>query len=109
MKRRRIEVTSLNENSKYLEASVRVENLAGHGFPSGVGFRRAFLTFEVLDAKGLVLWASGRTNSVGAIVKGVSEEVLPTEFFYDRRRASRFFSRTTKSSPTKVRCRFTRK
>ena len=79
----KIEVTSLNEDSKYLEASVRVENLAGHGFPSGVGFRRAFLTFEVLDAAGRVLWASGRTNNVGAIVKGLSEEVLPTEFFYD--------------------------
>jgi hypothetical protein len=79
----RIEVTSLNENGKYLEAGVRVENLAGHGFPSGVGFRRAFLTFEVLDAQGKALWASGRTNHAGAIVKGVGEEVLPTEFFYD--------------------------
>jgi hypothetical protein len=79
----KIEVTSLGENGKYLEADVRVENLAGHGFPSGVGFRRAFLTFEVLDAAGKVLWASGRTNPVGAIVSGLSEDVLPTEFFYD--------------------------
>jgi hypothetical protein len=79
----KIDVTSLNENGKYLEAGVRVENLAGHGFPSGVGFRRAFLTFELLDAAGKVIWASGRTNSAGAIVKGVGEEVLPTEFFYD--------------------------
>ena len=36
-----------------------------------------------LDASGNVVWASGRTNSVGAIVKGTSEEILPTEFFYD--------------------------
>ncbi len=79
----KIEITSLSEKDKYLEADVRVENLAGHGFPSGVGFRRAFLTFEVLDEKGNVIWASGRTNNVGAIVRGVTEEVLPTEFFYD--------------------------
>ena len=79
----KIEVTTLNEDGKYLEAGVRVENLAGHGFPSGVGFRRAFLTFEALDAAGKVLWASGRTNNAGAIVRGVGEEVLPTEFFYD--------------------------
>jgi Cytochrome P460 len=78
-----IEVTSLSRTDNYLEAAVRIENLAGHGFPSGVGFRRAFLTFEVLDDKENVVWASGRTNNVGAIVKGTSEEVLPTEFFYD--------------------------
>jgi hypothetical protein len=79
----RLEITSLNRNEKSLEAGVKVENLAGHSFPSGVAFRRAFLTFEVLDDKGNVLWASGRTNSVGAIVKGVGTEVLPSEFFYD--------------------------
>ncbi len=78
-----IEVSSLRRTDKSLEANVKIENLAGHGLPSGVGFRRAFLTFEVLDAAGRVLWASGRTNSVGAIVKGVSDEVLPTEAFYD--------------------------
>jgi hypothetical protein len=79
----KIEVASLSRNNKFLEASIRVENLAGHGFPSGVGFRRAFLTFEVLDDKDNVLWASGRTNNVGAIVKGVSNEVLSTEFLFD--------------------------
>lgn len=79
----KIEVTALSQKDRYLEAEVRVENLAGHGFPSGVGFRRAFLTFEVLDEKGNVIWASGRTNSAGAIVRGLSEDVLATEFFYD--------------------------
>lgn len=78
-----IDVTALSRTHNYLEATVRIENLAGHGFPSGVGFRRAFLTFEALDAEGKVIWASGRTNSVGAIVKGLSNEVLPTEFFYE--------------------------
>jgi Cytochrome P460 len=79
----KIEITSLSQKDRFLEADVRVENLAGHGFPSGVGFRRAFLTFEVLDEKGNVIWASGRTNSAGAIVRGSSEDVLATEFFYD--------------------------
>jgi hypothetical protein len=78
-----INVTSLSQTDNYLEATVKVENLTGHGFPSGVAFRRAWLTFEVLDDQDNVLWASGRTNSVGAIVKGLSNEVLPTEFFYD--------------------------
>ena len=79
----KISVTSLERKDKFFEAMVEVENLAGHGLPSGVAFRRAFITFEALDEKGGVIWASGRTNSVGAIVKGASDEVLPTEFFYD--------------------------
>jgi hypothetical protein len=79
----KIAVTSLTRTADFVEARVEVENLAGHGMPSGVAFRRAFLTFEALDENGTVLWASGRTNSVGAIVKGASEEVLPTEFLFD--------------------------
>ena len=83
----KISVTSFDRMQRgtdfFLEATVRIENLAGHSFPSGVAFRRAFLTLEALDDKGNVVWASGRTNSVGAIVKGTTEEVLPTEFFFD--------------------------
>src|SRR5260370_4634699 len=75
----RIEVSSLNQNGKYLEADVLLENLAGHGLPSGVGVRRAFLTLEVLDGGGRVIWASGRTNDLGAIVRGITNDVLPTE------------------------------
>jgi hypothetical protein len=51
-----------------LRASVTLENLTGHKFPSGVGFRRAFLTFEVVDVLGNVLWASGRTDGAGRLV-----------------------------------------
>jgi len=63
----RIEGAPQLDGSK-LSAQVRIENLAGHKFPSGVGFRRAFVAFEVLDASGQVLWASGRTNDAGLIV-----------------------------------------
>jgi hypothetical protein len=78
-----IAVTKLERTDKILEATIDVQNLAGHGLPSGVAFRRAFITFEGLDENGNVVWASGRTNEAGAIVKGLSAEVLPTEFFYD--------------------------
>jgi hypothetical protein len=78
-----IEVTSLKRTDNYLEAAIEVRNLAGHSLPSGVAFRRAFIALEALDDKGNAVWASGHTNSVGAIVKGVSDGVLPTEFFYD--------------------------
>ena len=51
-----------------LSARVKVDNRAGHKFPSGVAFRRAFIEFNVLGADNQVMWASGRTNGVGVIV-----------------------------------------
>jgi hypothetical protein len=51
-----------------LSAKVTVVNKTGHKFPSGVGFRRAFLEVRVTDDKGELLWASGRTNKSGVIV-----------------------------------------
>lgn len=51
-----------------LVVPVTLTNLVGHKFPSGVGFRRAFVELEVLDADGGTLWASGRTNGTGMIV-----------------------------------------
>jgi len=78
-----VTVNELNRTGNSIVAKVEVRNLAGHNLPSGVAFRRAFITFEAIDENGKVLWASGRTNSAGAIVKGTGEEILPTEFFYD--------------------------
>lgn len=60
-------------------ADVTVANLTGHRFPSGVGFRRAFIEFVVLDGD-RVVWSSGRTNGVGVIV-GQDGKPLPSEFF----------------------------
>jgi hypothetical protein len=59
-----------------LTATVRVTNKTGHRFPTGVGFRRAFIEFVVSDSGRIdpvtgnpaVLWASGRTNRAGFIV-----------------------------------------
>lgn len=69
-----------------LQADVTVENLAGHNFPSGVSFRRAFLNFQVLDAAGNVLWASGNTNSDGVIVDNAGNPLV-TEFFSPEQQA----------------------
>lgn len=64
-----------------LEAAVTVKNLAGHNLPSGVGFRRLFVEVVVLDGAGQPLWASGRTNEIGVLLKGTTQEALPTEFW----------------------------
>lgn len=63
-----VAVSKIALTAKGLEARVEVESQVGHKLPSGVGFRRAFLELEVLDAAGGVLWASGRTDGAGTIV-----------------------------------------
>jgi hypothetical protein len=63
-----------------LQADVTVTNTAGHKFPSGVSFRRAFLDFKVLDGSNSVLWESGRTNNKGVIVD-MDNVPLVTESF----------------------------
>jgi len=63
-----VTVGAVERDEQMLRAQVRIDSEVGHKFPSGVGFRRAFITFEVLDAVGHVLWASGRSNDVGMLV-----------------------------------------
>ena len=75
-----IGVDSVSTDASTLSAKVTVTNLAGHNFPSGVSFRRAFVNFQVLDAAGKVLWASGNTNRNGVILDN-SGAPLQTEFF----------------------------
>src|SRR6476659_1091728 len=65
-----------------LIAEVKVTNRTGHRFPSGVGFRRAFLEFRVVDNDtGKTVWCSGCTNELGVIMNGTSSERLPSELF----------------------------
>ncbi len=70
-----------------LTARVVVKNKVGHRFPSGVGFRRAFLELAVVQTaedhaigKERVVWVSGRTNELGVLL-GADGRPLPTEFF----------------------------
>ena len=62
-----------------LSATVTVTNKAGHYLPSGVGFRRVFVEFLVIGKSGSRLWASGRTNKLGQLVDGLTDNVLPSE------------------------------
>ncbi|HVG06706.1 MAG TPA: hypothetical protein VNM67_03310 [Thermoanaerobaculia bacterium] len=64
----RIAVSGVKSGDGKLTATVRIDSEVGHKLPSGVGFRRAFVEFSVLDGMGNVLWASGRTNGAGVIV-----------------------------------------
>lgn len=74
-----LEIPEVSYSNGKLNAKLLLTNLTGHRFPSGVGFRRAFIQLAVLNAKGDTVWASGRANSVGVIVdqNGIP---LPSEF-----------------------------
>ena len=77
-----VAVDIVEAEGRSLMADVVLESLVGHRFPSGVGFRRAWIELVVLDAErgGEIVWGSGRTNSVGLIVDAEGQP-LPTEFF----------------------------
>jgi hypothetical protein len=62
-----------------LTVDVEVENLTGHFLPSGVGFRRVFLETIVYDNNDQPIWASGRTNELGVILNGLTDQPLVTE------------------------------
>ena len=59
---------SFDADNNEVVASLKLSNEVGHKFPSGVGFRRAFVHFEVLDENSSVIWESGKTNDAGVIV-----------------------------------------
>jgi hypothetical protein len=71
----KVSVKGLKLTGDQLVADVLVENQAGHKLPSGVGFRRAFLTFEVLDEAGKPIWTSGRAAPTGELVDAVGKPV----------------------------------
>jgi len=67
-----------------VEAQLKVVNKVGHYLPSGVGFRRLFIEFTAADAQGELLWASGRSNSLGVLLDGLSDTPLQTETGIDQ-------------------------
>lgn len=70
---------SVVPSAEGLTASVEVTNKTGHRFPSGVGFRRAFLEVRAEGPAGELLWCSGCSNAVG-VITGADGLPLKTEF-----------------------------
>jgi len=74
-----LSISNIAKTNSTISADVTVENMGGHKLPSGVGFRRAFIEFQILDRHNNLLWVSGRTSNVGIIQNGLSNNDLPSE------------------------------
>lgn len=61
-----------------LVVDVSVANTTGHRLPSGVAFRRAWVSLEVRGEDGSLLWASGKPNA-GGLITDTAGKVLSTE------------------------------
>jgi hypothetical protein len=70
-----VTVGDVRSESGSLSARVTVVSKVGHKFPSGVGFRRAFVQFSVLDVNNKVLWSSGRTDGAGVLIDEKGEAI----------------------------------
>jgi len=57
-----------------LTAQLQVANLSGHKFPTGVPIRRAWLHVRVTDARGRLIFESGRPLSDGRIAGNDSDD-----------------------------------
>ena len=74
-----VDINNVKKSGTGISADVTITNLGGHKLPSGVGFRRAFIEFQVQDKKGNPIWASGLTSDVGLIQYGLTNKDLPSE------------------------------
>jgi hypothetical protein len=79
-----VEVSRPEVTGQSLAAGVTVTNKTGHRFPSGVGFRRLFIEFDVIDndpatGKPKIVWSSGQTNDEGFIIDN-GGNILETEY-----------------------------
>lgn len=82
----RIAITKTVREKNKLIVNVKVVNLTGHKFPSGVNMRRAFIELKVRS--GLKnIWISGATDQYGVIgtIDRAALTPLNTEFFNDQK------------------------
>ncbi len=72
----RLSANAVHQGGPTVEVDVRLENLAGHKFPTGFPSRRAWLRVEVRDRTDQPVFVSGQYDDNGDIA-GTDDEVEP--------------------------------
>ena len=67
------ETAQLDPESGDVAVSVKLQNKAGHKFPSGYPARRVWLELEVADGLGNAIWQSGQLAEDGVNIVGADE------------------------------------
>ncbi|MGW8179793.1 MAG: hypothetical protein ACWGQW_13695, partial [bacterium] len=75
----RVAISSARVAGGYLEASLSVENLAGHKLPTAYPSRRVWIRFSVTDASGITVFESGGFEKDGSI-RGNDNDENPGHF-----------------------------
>jgi hypothetical protein len=68
-----IELEDVRLSGPRLSVDVKIENLAGHKFPTGFPSRRAWIRFVVQDSAGTVIFESGGYAEDGSIVGNAAD------------------------------------
>jgi hypothetical protein len=103
----RVTVERVRRTGDSLEVAVRVENLAGHRLPSGVGFRRAFLELAVVARARHALGERPHQRAGGDPARHLEPGAADGVRHAPGRRSAPT-SRTTRRSRATTRCRSTR-
>ena len=62
-----ININNVKLAAKILTATVQIKSMTGHKFPTGIPGRRAWLHFTVKDARGKIVFESGKVDKDGHI------------------------------------------
>ncbi len=68
-----IDISDATIVGNQLQATVTLQNHTGHKLPGGYPSRRMFIHFKVADAKGNVLFESGKPNEDGSIAGNIED------------------------------------
>jgi len=79
-----VKILDVRRDANFVTARVKITNKAGHRLPSGVGMRRAWIEFSVVDRQDNILWASGRADGNGVLMRPDGSP-LASEFTDDYR------------------------